>query len=241
MGIVRNMSPVTREDGGIGMNHTTFQSCRGKTIFFVRHAEAHHNPTKDYRLKDPMLTASGVEQALRIRQDFPVDALANVELIVCSPMKRTLQTCQLAFGQQINWRGVRVELLSELQECGGLPCDIGSPVSELADSFPAFTDEISKLSPDWHSKSGLNDTTHDAASEKAQFLKQWLLKRPENVIIVISHGGTLRGIFDGTVAFENAQVVRCTLQPDRSIILEAATSIESSYDDEINAVGDTFD
>ena len=71
---------------------------------------------QDYEIPDPELSDLGRQQCHQLR-----DALRNelsiaqlVELIVASPMKRTLQTAQLALGWLID-RGVPMEVRAEWQ------------------------------------------------------------------------------------------------------------------------------
>jgi hypothetical protein len=103
-----------------------------RRVFFVRHCEGEHNAAKEagstsaYLLKDAVLTAKGERNATEILQasSFCIDGQPSLpELVVMSPMRRTMQTAQLAFG------GINVPciLRPELQEVGLTPCDRASP------------------------------------------------------------------------------------------------------------------
>lgn len=80
------------------------------TVILIRHAQALHNLTKDYQIRDPPLTDEGLEQctplhdSLRARFSHiaPEDAA-----IVASPMDRTLNTAQRGLAWLIE-KGVKV-------------------------------------------------------------------------------------------------------------------------------------
>eukprot|EP00960_Hanusia_phi_P053355 762026-Hanusia_phi.AAC.2 len=90
---------------------------RPKTVFFIRHAEAEHNSVADWGIRDPVLTENGWNQARSLRHqailrdalgfsgkdkvDLPASppfadlfAAQRAQLIVVSPLRRTLQTAQ---------------------------------------------------------------------------------------------------------------------------------------------------
>ena len=74
-----------------------------------------------------------------------------VDLLVSSPLKRTIQTTLLGFKKQIE-SGVKVELLAELQETAGVPCDTGSSRDDLEKEELFKGLDFSSLPDDWNSK-----------------------------------------------------------------------------------------
>lgn len=70
------------------------------TIILIRHAQALHNVNKDYSIPDPPLSELGVSQCsklrTRLREQVAQGHFDRPELIVTSPMRRTLQTTTLA-------------------------------------------------------------------------------------------------------------------------------------------------
>ena len=71
-----------------------------KIVHFLRHAEAEHNAAiltnpnayKDIALEDSVLTAEGVTQCIQLRDSIEKFVNLNcIELLVVSPMRRTLQ------------------------------------------------------------------------------------------------------------------------------------------------------
>ncbi|KAL2115950.1 hypothetical protein VTJ04DRAFT_10205 [Mycothermus thermophilus] len=66
-------------------------------IHLVRHAQGYHNlHPSNHTLPDPELTPLGVDQCRQLRESFPYHDV--VTHLVASPMRRTLRTCLLAFG-----------------------------------------------------------------------------------------------------------------------------------------------
>lgn len=129
----------------------------------------------------------------------------KVELIVSSPMRRTIQTTQQGLGWLID-RGVPVILRAEWQENSDKACDTGSTLEDLVR-------EERFVKPDWldwstvdqtyPKKTGLYRYTRQGLKERGLFAKQWLKDRPEDVIAVVSHSGFLRcGV--SSCGYENA-------------------------------------
>ncbi|KAH7062271.1 histidine phosphatase superfamily, partial [Macrophomina phaseolina] len=165
------------------------------TLILIRHAEALHNVDKDYSIPDPVLSQLGLQQCVQLRdhlrQHLPLADQA--ELIVVSPMRRTLQTALLGLDWLIE-KGVPVRLDAGWQENSSKPCDTGTPTSVLQSEFPEF--DFSVVDPTYPEK--VNPPTNPyaftrhAVVRRGQTCLEWLYTRPEKVIIVVSHSGFLR-------------------------------------------------
>ena len=81
-------------------------------LILVRHAEGEHNATKDYHLHDPLLTATGHEQCAKLNEHLMKnEPLAKeIEVVICSPMRRTIQTMIGGLKGVLEREGVRVEM-----------------------------------------------------------------------------------------------------------------------------------
>ena len=103
--------------------------CRGRTDASLQ----------DYEISDPHLSELGISQGQELRshlgQTLPL--AQEVGLVVASPMRRTLQTVELALGWLME-RGIPVQLRAEWQgimlfpSCMGLPGYDSNPHSDLA-------------------------------------------------------------------------------------------------------------
>ncbi|KAI0329913.1 phosphoglycerate mutase-like protein [Cubamyces sp. BRFM 1775] len=171
-----------------------------KRIFLTRHAEAEHNVTEDWTIRDAPLTARGREQAAALNEATKDTVQATADLLVTSGLKRTLQTTILAFPalrKRLEAEGKPVLVLPQLQEVNDLPCDTGSD-REVLEADPEFAGlDLSPLTPDWNSKEGFYAATETAIRARARWVRQWLRARPERRIVVVSHGDCLRYITKG--------------------------------------------
>ncbi|KAI4231403.1 MAG: hypothetical protein LQ352_008406 [Teloschistes flavicans] len=159
------------------------------TVHLVRHAQAVHNLTvANHGMHDPALTPHGENQCLNLRSSFPYHS--SVKLLVCSPLRRTIQTTLLAFEPEAS-RGVPCIALPEIQETSDLPCDTGSKLSEIMKDFKDQPVDFSLVPDDWNSKQGKWEPAQHAIDARCQAARKWLRSRDEDVVVVVAHGGLL--------------------------------------------------
>lgn len=72
-----------------------------RLLHLVRHAQGEHNATKDYTLPDPLLTKLGIEQSLALHRQTKETIQKSADGIICSPLRRTMQTALVAFPELI--------------------------------------------------------------------------------------------------------------------------------------------
>ncbi|OTB02763.1 hypothetical protein M426DRAFT_322362 [Hypoxylon sp. CI-4A] len=164
------------------------------TLILVRHAQASHNAAKDFTLHDPDLTEEGHGQCADLRKSLIENPLVQqAELIVVSPLRRTVQTAL----RSVDWlveKGVKIEADAGWQENSVQPCDTGSPVEKLTKEFP--TVDFSKVDPIFPDKTSPAAShyhfTKSAILARAQAALKKLYERPEKIIIVVSHSAFLR-------------------------------------------------
>ncbi|KAI1098772.1 phosphoglycerate mutase-like protein [Jackrogersella minutella] len=164
------------------------------TLIFVRHAQARHNAEKNFVLPDPDLTELGHEQCADLRKSLMENPLARqAELIIVSPLRRTVQTAL----RSVDWlieEGIKIEADASWQENSVKPCDTGSPINKITEEFPlvdfskvdlVFPDKTSPAASHYH-------FTKTALLVRAQAALKKLYERPEKVILVVSHSAFLR-------------------------------------------------
>ena len=122
------------------------------------------------------------------------------ELIVVSPMRRTLQTLQEGVGWLLD-EGVPVQPRGEWQENSDKPCDTGTSTKILAQEYPTL--DFSTVFPEYPSKEGRWEFSESAIIQRGMDCRRWLRARSEKVIIVISHSAFLRTAITPT-RYENA-------------------------------------
>ena len=160
-----------------------------KEIYLIRHAESEANIALD--LDDPTyyydarLTSFGVEQTL-ITQKRLKDI--KFELMLCSPLTRTLQTFMLVFPKT----NTPTKILPFVREHLDHSSDVGRQPSILQKEFPYFNfDQVKEYW--WNNdipideKAINRETTNDLDKRVNQF-KSWINKRPEKKIALVSHG-----------------------------------------------------
>ncbi|KAF5714045.1 histidine phosphatase superfamily clade-1 [Fusarium mundagurra] len=166
-------------------------------IHLVRHGQAVHNLCEANNiLPDTDLTPLGQEQAKGLISKCP--ELANVDLIVSSPLRRTLQTTLLAFSPQLE-RGVQIVALPEVQEVSDMNCDTGSDLSVIKTEFQQEPVDFSLVEPGWQIKEGKWAPVVGSVLERARAARQWLSERPESEIVVVTHGCFLHFFTDDWV------------------------------------------
>ncbi|KAI1334020.1 phosphoglycerate mutase-like protein [Xylariaceae sp. FL0016] len=164
-------------------------------LILTRHAQAEHNVGLDYSIPDAPLTPLGKKQATSLSRQIP-ELQQEADLIVSSPLRRTLQTTYLGWAPAIERLGglKKVVCLPQAQECNDFPCDTGSPRKTLeADpEFAVF--DLAQLPDDWTSKQGFWAADHDSLTSRARWVRQFLRERPEKNIVFVAHGDILRRI-----------------------------------------------
>lgn len=187
-----------------------------KTIHIVRHAEGFHQLPRDHPnalVCDPSLTVHGNEQSKQFSQQFPYHSCTD--LLCASALRRTIQTASLAFAPEIQ-RGLRILALADAQESSDAPCDTGSEVFKLASEFGEILD-ISLLREGWYEKKGINGTSEKALRERAARLRRFLRARPENDIVLVSHG-TFAHYITEHVDPKGHQTGKCTPLPSIDLL-----------------------
>jgi len=113
----------------------------------------------------------------------------KVDLIVSSPLRRTLQTTQLGLGWLIE-RKVPIIPRAGWQENSFKPCDTGSPLKNIKNELPTI--DFSDVDPHFPAKTGIYAYTQKAVVERGAIAKRWLKARDEKVIAVVTHSAFLR-------------------------------------------------
>ena len=154
-----------------------------KDVWFVRHGQAQHNVRNRYNIHDPELTPLGRAQAANV-------SAPQVDMIVVSPLKRTIQTALLAFAAPLAAGHIRLVPHPDLQETEDKPCDTGSDVAVLREMFPSV--DFTGLPMDWNRKQGLYAAGAVAVRTRCARLRRWLGMQDAARIAVVGHGALFR-------------------------------------------------
>ncbi|PWA71528.1 Histidine phosphatase superfamily, clade-1 [Artemisia annua] len=193
---------------------------RCKTIHLVRHAQGVHNVEgeKDHsaymseELFDAHLTPLGWQQVDNLRKHVNASGISkSVELVVVSPLLRTMQMAVGAFVGEGStaWSDapplmaektgesnrpaissqncppfIAVELCREHLDVH--PCDRRRTVTEYKPMFPAIDFSLIENDGDVLWRSDTREKDEEVAARGVEFMK-WLLSREENEIAVVTH------------------------------------------------------
>uniref|UniRef100_A0A7S2U494 Phosphoglycerate mutase n=1 Tax=Lotharella oceanica TaxID=641309 RepID=A0A7S2U494_9EUKA len=200
-----------------------------KNLILIRHGETemnsylHKNPYMGNGFKDPgfydtILNQNGIAQAKalndKLRRQLLTESGCEVDVVMVSPLTRTLQTADFAFhGFDDTPRIVNPMIREKLW----LASDVGSPPSKLSKRFPHY--DFTVLDDYWwyegECRSPLEDwqivreePNHKFVARLEAFRKD-LMQRPESTIAVVAHWGVLNAMTGRD--FRNCESYRCTL------------------------------
>ena len=107
-------------------------------LHLVRHAEGYHNACwHGEGIHDPFLTEKGQQQCEELCSKFPFHD--QVEVLMASPMKRCIQTCQVSFKPAVERLG-KIIAMPLAQEASDEPMDTGSNVQDIQNAFGDLVD-----------------------------------------------------------------------------------------------------
>lgn len=215
-------SSLSAMDSSVGQSLYPLHRC--KTIHLVRHAQGIHNVEgeKDHKaylseeLFDAHLTPLGWKQVANLKKHVDACGLSKkIELVITSPLLRTMQTAVGVFGGEGYMDGIDAPLLMvanagksshpaisslncppfiavELcrEHLGVHPCDRRRSISEYKLIFPAIDFSMIESDADILWKPDTREKDEELAMRGMKFLN-WLWTRPEKEIAVVTHSGFL--------------------------------------------------
>lgn len=158
-------------------------------IYIIRHGEALHNVEHGCPHRDPPLTLAG-EQATK--SITPPD---NPDLILISPMIRTIQTAMNVFPslQSPSPSSIPVQIWPDLRETHDAVCNQGVSRAELRSKFPQF--DFSECPEQWdYPLNTVKDST--ARAENVRKRIKGLSVSYKN-IVVVTHRGLIAYLVKG--------------------------------------------
>ncbi|UZP40141.1 hypothetical protein NXS19_007957 [Fusarium pseudograminearum] len=101
-------------------------------VHILRHGQALHNVQRGYPHRDPPLTDLGTRQARNVQQTLKV----KPDLIIVSPMTRTIQTMYIVFRYLLITGDAEIQVWPDLREAHDATCNKGVARADLAAKFP---------------------------------------------------------------------------------------------------------
>tara|TARA_Y100000590_G_C15576728_1_gene960733 strand:+ start:144 stop:716 length:573 start_codon:yes stop_codon:yes gene_type:complete len=179
-----------------------------KVLYCIRHGIATHNKlfpligNKAYReYRDTRLICDGLNQAKQLRQTWKEKD--DVELIIASPSRRTLETAVLIFH---NKPIVALDCLLEYPIGGTDICNRRMDRSELGILYPyVYLSQIPTNELEWK---GENESI-EQLNARIQTMKNWIFARPEKTIAIVGHSWFLEQFMVGKMGDENNELKHC--------------------------------
>ncbi|KAG8472507.1 hypothetical protein CXB51_035330 [Gossypium anomalum] len=184
-----------------------------KSLHLVRHGQALHNVEADKNpeallspnLFDAQLTPLGLKQVAKLRNEVHASGLFNrIELVVTSPLSRAMETASGCFGREgENAVSSSTPKIMAVELCrdrlGVRPCDMRRKISDCRSRFPWIDFSMMDVEDDnlWNPE--LRESEEELAKRVTKLLN-WVWKRPEKEIVVVSHGLVLQHILINLLA-----------------------------------------
>jgi broad specificity phosphatase PhoE len=138
--------------------------------------------------RDPPLTSQGLLDAAAISMSFEPD------LIISSPMTRTIQTAFAAFPSLVHSPSETIpalEIWPDLREAHDAICNKGVSRAKLSEAYPGL--DFSRCREEWDYEAH----TEDGAVNRASRVTAELFLRPEKNIVLITHRGFAAFLVEG--------------------------------------------
>jgi len=163
------------------------------TIYCIRHGWSAHNDGfiesgydekvfEDIKYKKSPLTEKGIDQAKKLGESW--HEKNNIDIILCSPMERCIETANLIFGQQCE-----LNILECLREypAGIHWCNYRSSRDELINNYPNIkTIDIPYEEEDSYFNPELFESKYDL-QKRVNKLKKYLNQYKNKNIAIIGH------------------------------------------------------
>jgi broad specificity phosphatase PhoE len=169
----------------------------GKTLYWIRHGESLSNISEyNYSIIDPGLTSNGITQCKTLKTYIDSNKIIDdIDLIVVSPLNRTLETCANIIESK---RNLDIEIISldEIREHINQPCHKRKSMKEKKKKykFVNFKKILDKDEDLIYKKfNGQEPKTNVIA--RCEWFVSWLKKRKEKNIMIITHGNFLFPMF----------------------------------------------
>ena len=182
-----------------------------KTLYCIRHGTALHNVLfweygsqvyQQYR--DTPLVAKGVEEAKKLGKTWK--EIDNIELILVSPLLRTLQTASHIFENK-NIPMLALDCIMEYPQGYSDICNHRKTIVELKPCYPNIDfSSINKEKDIWRSD---RDETISELNSRINELIKFIKSRKEKHIAIVSHSSYLGHFLFNKIGDENNELEHC--------------------------------
>ena len=179
-----------------------------KNLYLIRHGYALHNflfwkiGKEAYDIRDTQLLQKGVEQATNL--GYTWQEKDRIDLVVCSPSIRTLDTATLIF-KNTNHKIIALDSILEYP-LGSEECNRRKDKSVLRALYPQvdFSNIVYEKLP-WNYKHETKNCLH----KRIETFIDWIKQRNEKNICVVSHSSFIGELKDGVIGDEHNELKHC--------------------------------
>jgi len=184
-----------------------------QTLYFIRHAQAEHNPVvdkygkdilTDWKYFDAKLTNKGIEQRKDILKEK--ELLEEVDIIFVSPLHRTLETSEILY--DLEKPIVALEIVRE--RVGVRPCDKRKSITTQKLRFPKIDFSLCKDDEDKLWKLEHRETEEELKERIKKFL-EWVKKTQYKKIVIITHNGYILRLCNKVLGKKVEKVNNCEM------------------------------
>ena len=160
-----------------------------------------------YKFRDTPLTNEGLLDAINLNTVWKEKN--KIELIVVSPLSRTLRTCDIIFKNS----NIPVTVLDELKEYPQSGQIVNHRLNKtiLKKIYPGFdfSNIISNKDCNWREEELSKNLNIKRLTNQITEFKKWIKRRPENNIAVVGHSSYFNMMINGFVDNEITELKHC--------------------------------
>jgi len=186
-----------------------------KTLYCIRHGTALHNinfPKIGRRayteFRDTPLVDFGHLESITLGQEWR--DINKIELVVVSPLTRTLQTAQNIFNSKPHIPILAIDCIKEYPQSEET-CNYRQMRSILQKQFPSvdFTNITEDEDTAFQEAKRADNIELELLHKRIDTFKKWIASRSENHIAVVSHSSFLGEMLFGKIGDENNELFHC--------------------------------
>ena len=186
-----------------------------KTLYCIRHGTALHNTNfqlmgrRAYtEFRDTPLVDLGHIESLSLGQNW--DNKMNIELVVVSPLTRTIQTAKNIFITRPHLPIIALDWLKEHPQSEEL-CNNRQDLSILKESHPYIDFSHIMVDKDilFQKKKRAADIELEYLHQRIMNFKKWIRSRSETHIAIIGHSSFLSEMLFGKIGDETNELSHC--------------------------------
>ena len=170
-----------------------------KTIYWVRHGESLSNISEtNHKIIDPSLTQKGIIQCETLKKKLESNKIiANIDLIIVSPLNRTLETYYNIIDNKLQ-NDILTISLDEIREFIDKPCHKREPIDKKKKKYKYKFVNFDKIKNNhdymYWVFNGFEPKNNIIT--RCKWFINWLKTRKEKNIMVITHGNFLLPMFE---------------------------------------------